>query len=88
VTTIVVPDQTALPLYEQGRSNAYAVGLFTAALGRRPTYTDAAWVWSLGADPAAPVSVTDAAFATCVTGPSSTGASPQTVPTCVLGAGR
>ena len=46
VTTVVVPDQPDLPLYEQGRARAYAVGLFTAALGEAPTYDHSAWVWS------------------------------------------
>jgi hypothetical protein len=88
VTTVVVPDQSVLPLYERGRSNAYAVGLFTAALGRRPVYGAGAWVWSVASDTAAaPVSLSDAAFATCVTGPPSTTPSPEAVPTCVLGAG-
>jgi hypothetical protein len=85
VTTVVVPDQDALPLYERGRSNAYAVGLFTAALDRRPVYRDSAWVWSAGSDPSPPMSVTDTAFTACVTGPPSTAASPQAIPTCVLG---
>ena len=38
VTTIVVPDQPSIPTYDQGRTVAYAVGLFTAALGGTPTY--------------------------------------------------
>jgi hypothetical protein len=87
VTTVVVPDQTDLPLYERGRSNAYAVGLFTAALDQRPVYTESAWVWSVASDTAAPVSVTETAFTGCVTGPSSTTSPPEAVPTCVLGAG-
>ncbi len=30
---VVVPDQAGLPVYEQGRSGGYAVGLLTAAIG-------------------------------------------------------
>ncbi len=36
VTTIVVPDQPDLPVYAQGRSPAYAAGLFTAVDGPGP----------------------------------------------------
>ena len=46
VTTIVVPDQPGLPSYDRGRSVPYAVGLFTAALGRSPVLQTSAWVWS------------------------------------------
>jgi hypothetical protein len=84
VTTIVIPDQTDLPLYEQGRSTAYAVGLFTAAMGRRPAYTDSAWVWSAAAHTAAPVVMTDRSFDNCVTGAPSMTSSPQAVSSCVL----
>jgi hypothetical protein len=83
VTTIVVPDQPGLPLYEQGRSVAYAVGLFTAAVGRPPVYDHSAWVWS-GVTRAGPaVSVTAAAFDTCVTTTDN-----GSVPACILAAGR
>jgi hypothetical protein len=84
VTTIVIPDQTDLPLYEQGRSTAYAVGLFTAAMGRRPAYTDSAWVWSAPAQTAVPIVMTDRSFDNCVTGTPSMTSSPQAVSSCVL----
>jgi hypothetical protein len=45
-TTVVVPNQTGRPAYDQGTHTAYALGLFTAALGRPPHYVDRAWVWS------------------------------------------
>ena len=88
VTTIVVPDQAGLPPYEQGRSAAYAVALFTAALGRRPSYDHSAWVWSAVAHRRASIPLDDTTFAHCVTGPPSTASSRQAVPSCVLSAGR
>jgi hypothetical protein len=83
VTTIVVPDQPGLPLYEQGRSVAYAVGLFTAAVGRPPVYDHSAWVWSGVTRTGPAVSVTAAAFDACVTTTDN-----GSVPACILAAGR
>jgi hypothetical protein len=88
VTTIVVPDQEDLPLYEQGRSTAYAVGLLTAAMGRRPTFSHDAWTWSSVAAKGAPVPMTKAAFGRCTTGIRASGSQPQAVPTCVLRSAR
>ncbi|HEX7459623.1 MAG TPA: hypothetical protein VF279_03270, partial [Acidimicrobiales bacterium] len=62
VTTIVVPVQADLPLYERGRSSAYAVGLLTAAMGRPPTFGHSAWVWSSVRATGTPVPMTAAAF--------------------------
>jgi hypothetical protein len=88
VTTIVVPDQEQLPLYERGRSSAYAVALFTAAMGRRPSYRHSAWVWSAVALPGAPIVMSPAAFGHCVAGAPASGAAPQAVPICVLASAR
>jgi hypothetical protein len=88
VTTVVVPDQEQLPLDEQGRSSAYAVGLFTAVLGVRPTYSHSAWVWSDVVHGAAPLSVAANAFSACITAAPTTPASPQGVASCVLQARR
>jgi hypothetical protein len=92
VTMVVVPDQPALPSYDQGRSPAYAVGLMTAALGRPPRYDHSAWVWSSVNSSASPAIPMDAIrFDACSTGPpSAAGATPasrQAVISCVLAAG-
>jgi hypothetical protein len=92
VTMVVVPDQAALPSYDQGRSPAYAVGLMTAALGRPPRYDHSAWVWSSVNSSASPAIPMDAIrFDACSTGPpSAAGATPasrQAVISCVLAAG-
>jgi hypothetical protein len=85
VTTIVVPDQETLPLYERGRSSAYAVAFFTAAMGRPPAYIDSAWVWSAVSRVGGPVAVTTTAFNACVTRSSTTVLRAQAVPSCILG---
>ena len=84
VTTIVVPEQEELPLNERGRSSAYAVALFTAAMGRPPAYTHSAWVWSAISGSGGPVAVTATAFNTCVAR-SSVASRAETIPSCVLG---
>jgi hypothetical protein len=83
VTTVVVPDQPGLATYNRGRSVPYAVGLFTAALGRRPTLRAKAWVWNVADDTTPPVTISSAAFVACTnaTGTASTGSS---VAACVL----
>jgi hypothetical protein len=87
VTTVVVPDQPDLPVYEQGRSPAYAAGLLTAALGTAPAYVDRAWVWSSVGSAPAPTPVPAAAFDRCTTGPAAASGPDLSVPECVLGAG-
>jgi hypothetical protein len=68
VTTIVVPDQPALPTYDRGRSVPYAVGLFTAALGAPPVSQAKAWVWTVSAASGRPVPLSAASFALCTDG--------------------
>lgn len=88
VTTVVVPDQPGLPSYDQGRGIPYAVGLFTAALGRQPIYWHSAWVWSSIRSRHAPVPITIAQrrFDTCTAGPMAAEPSPLSVPDCILAA--
>jgi hypothetical protein len=83
VTTVVVPDQPGLPTYDRGRSVAYAVGLFTAALGEAPIFQDHAWVWDDVGRAGAPVVLSTAAFQAC-TGGGSPDASPAAAASCVL----
>lgn len=86
VTTVVVPDQPGLPSYDQGRSPAYATGLFTAALGTRPRYVDSAWVWSSLNLARPPHPMTDSRFEGCTTGARAADASHGAVAECVLAA--
>jgi hypothetical protein len=85
VTTIVIPDEPDLPLYAQGRSAAYAVGLLTAAMGRPPAYDHSAWVWSAVAVKGPAYSVTQTGFNACVTGTASRVSSRLAVPSCIAG---
>lgn len=87
VTIIVVPVQEDLPVYEQGRSSAYAVGLLTAAMGRPPTYRHSAWMWSSVGSTARDVPMTVAAFDHCTIGAVASGPSPSAVPGCILRSG-
>jgi hypothetical protein len=87
---VVVPDQPALPSYDQGRSPAYAVGLMTAALGRPPDYQHSAWVWSsVETGPPTPaIPMAAGRFTACTAGPATTAviASRRAVIGCVLAA--
>lgn len=84
VTLVVVPDQAGLPLYDQGRDPAYAVGLFTAALGTAPTYEHSAWVWSAVPNDGPPAVVPASRFTACTAGPVAAEPSRSAVASCVL----
>ena len=86
VTTVVVPDQPGLPLYQQGRSGAYASGFFSAVFGTPPIYRDSAWVWNAVGSAPDPASLSAADFANCTTGRPAIAAYRLTVPYCVLNA--
>lgn len=83
VTTVVVPDQPRLPTYDRGRSVAYAVGLFTAALGRAPTEQASAWVWNDVRSPGSAIPLSPAAFVAC-TSPGGAQPSGSATAACVL----
>jgi hypothetical protein len=84
VTMVVVPDQGELPVYLQGRSDAYAVAFFTAVLGAAPRHVHHAWVWDrVGADPG-PAPVTGTGFAACT----GDGTSGSEAARCVLAGAR
>jgi hypothetical protein len=86
VTTVVVPDPAGLPLYEQGRSGAYASGFFSAVFGTPPVYRDSAWVWNAISSAPAPAPLSAAEFARCTTGTVAAVASRVVVANCVLSA--
>jgi len=88
VTTVVVPDPRTLPRYEQGTAPAAAVGLFTLAIGRAPSFVDDAWVWT-GVRRLGPRRTIGAvAFAGCTSTARWDSASRLAVPACVLAASR
>ena len=89
VTLVVIPDQAGLPKYETIGDVPFAVGLITAATGKRPVRQADAWVWT-GVDHAGPpATLTTTAFNGCVVGldgQAGAGGS-ASVPACVLRAG-
>ena len=87
VTTVVVPDQPAMPTYERGRSVPSAVPLFTAALGEVPVFQADAWVWD-GVDGAgASIPMTPAAFAECANRGGADASGSSAAAACVLRGG-
>ena len=87
VTTIVIPDQSDLPRYEQIPSVTLTAALMTAATGRKPTHQADAWVW-LNVDRAvsSPTPVTTD-LAKCVAGlPSSGAAAVDSATNCAVAA--
>lgn len=83
VTTIVVPDEPTLPVYERGRGGAYGAAFFTSVLGTLPTYVDRAWVWDDVDAATAAVPVSTSQFGHCLAaGPAAAGG--LAVPDCVL----
>jgi len=46
VTTVVIPDEPGLPVYDQIPSVTVAAALVTAATGKLPVHQSDAWVWA------------------------------------------
>jgi hypothetical protein len=86
VTMVVVPDPSGLPSYEQARATGWALGIFTAAIGRAPEFRDDAWVWNGAQSPGPALPVSTQTFAQCTTDEQWRGRPPQTVPDCVIAA--
>jgi len=85
VTTLVVPDDPGLAVYDRGRGSAYAVGFLTAVLGTPPSFDHDAWVWYAVRSAPPPRPVGTVTFATC-TRPATVGRPSQSqVPDCILG---
>ena len=87
VTTMVVPDQPGLPVYDRGRGAPYAVGFLTAVMGAAPVYRHSAWEWDTVATAPAPVPVGAVAFARCTSGAVAQSTGPMAVPQCILSSG-
>ena len=91
VTTVVVPDDAGLHVYEQARGSSWGVAFYTAVMGTAPTRQAGAWVWDGAATAtAAPVPLGPVAFARCVAlgSPSSPAAATgAAVASCVLRGG-
>lgn len=82
VTTVVLPDQPALPAYDQVASVPEMAALVTAATGEAPERVAGAWVWS-HVDTVRPPGYPDAAWMRgCTSGRSA--ADVEHVARCVL----
>ena len=88
VTTVVVPDASGVPRYEQGTDPSAAIGLFTLAVGRAPRFEADAWVWQDVGAPAHRRSITPDDFTRCTSDVGADTASRSAVPDCVLAASR
>ncbi len=88
VTIVVVPDPADLePRYSRVSSTAWALGMFTLAIGRPPSFEDDAWVWTRVERLDRRLVVTARAFAACTSEGLSVTADPLGVPDCVTAAG-
>ena len=85
VTTVVVPDQTGLPVYERVHLVRSITVLMTAAIGQQPVRKSGAWVWT-GVQRAGPaVLPSTTTLAQCSAGPlGGTPASIERSTACVL----
>ncbi len=84
VTMVVVPYPTQTdPTYNQGTGAAWALGMFTLAIGRKPQYHDAAWVWSGVRTPSPMLAIPLAEFVRCTNEQKWRTGGPQAVPDCV-----
>ena len=73
VTTVVIPDEPELPVYEQIPSVTVAAALITAATGRLPVHHSDAWVWTGVNHSGSPVAISTARFSQCTSGLASHG---------------
>jgi len=88
VTTIVVPDPTAVPGTDRGWRAADAVGLVTAAVGRLPVVEDSALVWTDVQSSTRPVVLSGPAFQNCAKPATNSTSSLVTETRCVMSAAR
>ncbi len=88
VTTIVVPDPTAIPSTDQGWRAADAVGLITAAVGRLPISEDSALVWNDVQSSTRAVVLAGSAFQRCSRVATNSTSSLITETRCVMAAAR
>jgi len=88
VTTIVVPDPTAVPSTDQGWRAADAVGLVTAAVGRLPVTEDSALVWTNIQSSTRPVVLSGPPFQSCARAATNSTSALVTEARCVMAAAR
>ncbi len=83
VTRVVVPSQPGLPGFVRGRDPEYATGFLTAVIGRVPTYTDQAWIWTDVERSTGPLRVPAGTVPVCTKRYAGRPHAPDAVPRCV-----
>jgi hypothetical protein len=68
VTTVVIPDEPGLPVYDQIPSVTVAAALVTAATGKLPVQQSDAWVWTGVNHSGSPVPISTEGFSRCTFG--------------------
>jgi hypothetical protein len=68
VTTVVIPDEPGLPVYDQIPSVTVAAALVTAATGKLPVHQSDAWVWAGVNLSSPPVAISTERFSQCTSG--------------------
>jgi len=87
VTYVVIPDPAVLvPRSDRAASTAWALGLFTLALGRPPQYRDGVWVWSEVRTPGIRRVIAPHDFDRCTAVGHVRSSSRDSVPACVMAA--
>lgn len=87
VTDVVVPAPSELvPSAQRAAPTAWALGLFTLAIGRPPSFADGAWVWRGVGTPSSRRTIPTAAFDACTGAERLYRASSLAVPRCVVSA--
>jgi hypothetical protein len=89
VTMVVVPyPADTAPRYDRESGTAWALGMFTLAIGREPQYDHGAWVWSDVRSPGPMLTTTTGDFARCTDGRTWTVDALQAVPGCMTSTPR
>jgi hypothetical protein len=84
VTVVAVPDPALLvPRYDRSAGTAWALGLFTLAIGRQPVFEGDTWVWTGVRSPGPQIDVTSQVFSGCTNGELLSTSSPEGVPDCI-----
>lgn len=89
VTVIAVPEpRWVVAPYDQAGTTAWALGLFTAALGRAPQFRGDTWVWTEVTPLGPSASLSSESFARCADARLVESPAHQAVPACILAAPR
>jgi hypothetical protein len=84
VTVVAIPNPAFLvPRYDRSAGTAWALGLFTLAIGREPVFEGDTWVWTGVGSLGSQIQVTDQVFNGCTSGSLLSTSAPEEVPDCI-----